>query len=249
MIEQAIILAAGLGTRLKPLTDHAPKCMTEVHGTPILLNALRNLRENGIERCTIAVGYMSQAVKSAVGNEFEGLKISYVYNRIYYKTNDMYSLWLARSALERGALVLEGDVFFRSETLRRAISAMGERSYYLAGKYMGKENEVWIETNESMRVRSIVSFKNESGPIGAHTYLSSGMLAVQPEYGRLFSRWLTEFVDSGRVNLLFDDILGEHALEEELYIFKIEDSDWVEIDTREDLERAEAVFKIPLSIL
>ena len=245
MVEHAIILAAGLGTRLKPLTDHAPKCMTEVHGTPILLNALRNLRENSIEQCTIAIGYMAPAIKSAVGSEFEGLRVSYVYNHIYENTNDMYSLWLARNVLERGALILEGDVFFRAEILRRARSVMGERSYYLAGKYRGKENEVWIETDYRLRVTSITALRNGSGPIGKHTYLSSGMLVVQPEYGRVFSRWLTEFVQNRRVNLLFDDILSEHALEAELYVFEIEDSNWVEIDTREDLSRAETTFTMP----
>lgn len=125
MIENAIILAAGTGSRMKPLTDHAPKCLTEINGTPILLNALDNLAEIGIKRCVIVTGYFSEVIKDVIGTGYRGIKIEYIYNKHFDKTNDMYSLWLAREILEKGTILLEGDIFFRPETLRNTLTVMG----------------------------------------------------------------------------------------------------------------------------
>lgn len=243
MIENAIILAAGTGSRLKPLTDHAPKCLTEINGTPILLNALDNLVEIGIMRCVIVTGYFSEAIKDVIGTGYRGIKIEYIYNKHYNKTNDMYSLWLAREIMKRGTVLLEGDIFFRSETLVNALTGMGGRSYYLAGKYNGTDNEILITTGPDYEIKSIDVLKNRKGGIDNLNFMSSGMMVIQADYGKHFSQWLTVFVNEKNVNILFDEVLSEYTSEYALHLFKISHKEWVEIDTIEDLKRAENVFQ------
>ena len=243
MIEHAIVLAAGLGTRLKPVTDHLPKCLTEVNKKPILLNALENLSELGIRHCTVVTGYLGDKIETAAGSGYKGVEIHYVINEAYEKTNDMYSLWLARDVMEKGAIIIEGDVFFRGHTLKEAIYHMGVRSYYLAGKYCGQPDEVLLRTDDENRILSIKVIRGESAPRDEHTFMSSGILVVQPDYGTAFSRWLSQWVDHNRITVLFDDVLAAHATDLPLLVYEINSREWVEIDKREDLIKAETIFR------
>jgi choline kinase len=243
VLDKAIILAAGFGSRLIPLTDGAPKCLTLVNGTPILLNALGALACAGVKECVIVTGYMAQAVESAVGGSHSGMKVRYVLNEHYAKTNDMYSLLLASDALVEGALVVEGDVFFRPPLLLEADGTMGPKSYYFAGLYDGRTNELRIETSADRYVLSIDVLRGgKSGPKGRNVFFSAGFLAVQRELGVRLSRWLSEFAARGEVNILFDDVLAAHVRESGLFVYEISMRDWVEIDTLEDLKRAEETF-------
>ena len=243
MIEHAIVLAAGLGTRLKPLTDHSPKCLTEVNKKPILLNTLENLSEIGIPHCTVVTGYLGDKIETAAGSSHKGVEISYVKNEVYEKTNDMYSLWLARDVMEKGTIIIEGDVFFRCHTLKEAVYHMGDRSYYVGGKYCGQPGEVLLRTDNEKRILSITVLRGESGPRDKHTFMSSGILVVQPDYGTAFSGWLSHWVDHNRITVLFDDVLGAHATDLPLSVYEITSRDWVEIDKREDLLKAETLFR------
>lgn len=79
--KKAVILAAGCGSRLRPLTDLRPKPLVEVNGTPILHNALGNLEAVGVEEITIVVGYRKDAIQYSCGNHFGNLAINYVESR------------------------------------------------------------------------------------------------------------------------------------------------------------------------
>lgn len=241
--EHAIILAAGIGTRLKPLTDHSPKCLTEVNGRSILINTLKNLSTLGIRSCTIVTGYLGEKIKSAANDCNSGVEVRCVRSDVYKKTGDMYSLWLARDVLENGAVILEGDIFFKLHILKEALETMGDRSFYLAGRYYGQPDEVIIKTNGEKKVLSIEVLRVGSVPLSEHTFMSSGILVVQPDYGTAFSWWLSQWVEKNRVIVLFDDVLGDHASDLPLWVYEISSQDWVEIDTIDDLSRAEAIFR------
>jgi CTP:phosphocholine cytidylyltransferase-like protein len=241
-IDHAIVLAAGLGKRLKPITDHSPKCLTKVNRTPILVNALENLSAIGIPNCTIVIGYLSEKIVKTIGTSFSGVNIHYIENNIYESTNDMYSLWLARDILKKGAVIIEGDVFIRQKTLERAFSSMGDRSFYIAGKYNGKPDEVTIKTDLKRLIQSIDILWGKGKPPGNNTFMSSGILAIQAAYGKQFSEWLEKWVREKRVNFLFDDVLSKYVGSHSLWVYEIKWDEWVEIDTAEDLKRAEVLF-------
>ncbi|UCB44313.1 MAG: phosphocholine cytidylyltransferase family protein [Spirochaetota bacterium] len=241
-IEHAIVLAAGLGKRLKPITDHSPKCLTEVNRTPILVNTLENLSAIGISNCTIVIGYLSEKIVQTIGKNFCGVNVHYIENSIYDSTNDMYSLWLACETLDKGAIIFEGDVFLRPDTLERALTSMGERSFYIAGRYNGKADEVIIKTDSKLLIRSIDVSWGRGKPPGNYTFMSSGILAVHSGYGKRLSKWLEDWVREKKVNFLFDDVLSQYVGSHSLWVYEIRWDEWVEIDTAEDLKRAEALF-------
>lgn len=119
---QAIILAAGMGRRLGELTDDNTKCMLEVNGTRLIHRTLDNLAEVGIKRVVLVVGYKAENVKRLIGDRYKDIDIVYVENKIYDKTNNIYSLFLAREyLLEEDSLLLESDLIFESSVLRKIV--------------------------------------------------------------------------------------------------------------------------------
>jgi len=115
---QAIILAAGNGSRLRPVTDNIPKTMVKVCGRTIIRRTLNCLAEiKRIEEVIIVVGYKAEKIREHVGESYKGMKINYVLNKHYASTNNIYSLWLAKDYVTDDVILLEGDVIFAKEML------------------------------------------------------------------------------------------------------------------------------------
>ncbi|MGL3111831.1 aminotransferase class V-fold PLP-dependent enzyme [Bradyrhizobium sp. BR 1432] len=110
--ERAIILAAGKGERLLPITAHRPKPRPPVNGTPILRNCVQMLGTSGIMRATIVVGHLGNLIREELGSELAGVEIEYVPINDYLQTNNIVSLWAARDRLCNDVIIIEGDVFF-----------------------------------------------------------------------------------------------------------------------------------------
>ena len=96
---QAIILAAGMGKRLGEYTKNNTKCMVPVNGTPLIDRVLKQLSELSLRRVVIVVGYEGKKLMDYLGTEKNGLRIEYVNNPVYDKTNNIYSLALAKDKL------------------------------------------------------------------------------------------------------------------------------------------------------
>ena len=121
MVEKAIILVAGMGTRLQPRTFSTHKCMTKVNGVPIIENALDCLSSIGVAQTTLVGGYLGDAIRARIGTLHRGMHIRYTANEHYAETNTSYSL---KSGLEVTTdydqlYILEGDVFFEEALLRK----------------------------------------------------------------------------------------------------------------------------------
>jgi choline kinase len=114
---RAVVLAAGLGSRLGARTARVPKCLVEVNGTPIVINALERLEEAGIEETLVVVGYLEENVRQRLGTVMGRMRISYRANTEFRRTNTTYSLWLALNDVDEDIVVLEGDVFFGRRVL------------------------------------------------------------------------------------------------------------------------------------
>lgn len=125
MRRKAVILAAGMGTRLKPLTSNNHKCLTLVCGVSILKNALNMLAMNEFLEVVLVVGYLKDKVKETIGLQYKGMQIIYADNNRYAETNTSFSLQIGLGKTSRydELYVLEGDVFFEDTVLKRLISA------------------------------------------------------------------------------------------------------------------------------
>ena len=89
---KALILAAGLGSRLRPLTDEVPKCMVKVNGVSIIDKQIQNLKENGVNELFVVTGYKGDILEKHIIEKYNALDIKILHNDVYDRTNNMYSL-------------------------------------------------------------------------------------------------------------------------------------------------------------
>lgn len=119
----AVILAAGVSSRLRPLTDAAPKSLLHVGGVPLLERNLRALEICGLENVVIVTGYLSAVLEEFVSSRRRSLEVAYVHNPSYASTNNNYSLWLALEHLRSGPiLLLDADILYHPDILRALLS-------------------------------------------------------------------------------------------------------------------------------
>ncbi len=124
-VRRAVILAAGMGSRLLPMTIDMPKCLTEINGQPILLRALRALSNQGFSDVVIVVGHNADKIRQRVGTHHCGLAITYVDAPRYQTTNNICSLWDARHFCDEDIILLEGDVVFDEDVLTQMLQQAG----------------------------------------------------------------------------------------------------------------------------
>ena len=92
---KAVILAAGIGSRLRPLTDNVPKCMVEVNGIKIIEKQIKSLLNNGIKEIAVVTGYQHEILNKYLNENFPFIEI--IDNKEYLKTNNMYSMFLTKN--------------------------------------------------------------------------------------------------------------------------------------------------------
>ena len=137
---QAIILAAGMGKRLKDLTANNTKCMVKVNGITLIERSLRQLDELGLKQIVIVVGYEGKKLIDFISTLGIHTPILYVDNPIYDKTNNIYSLALAKEyLLEDDTLLLESDLIFEEGILKKLMEDPRE-TLALVDKY-----ESWMD--------------------------------------------------------------------------------------------------------
>ncbi|NTB87758.1 phosphocholine cytidylyltransferase family protein [Agrobacterium tumefaciens] len=251
--KRAVILAAGFGSRLRPLTDLRPKPLVEVNGVPILHNALRNLEAVGVEDVTIVVGYRKDAIQYACGSRFGRLEISYVESAVFDKTGSAYSLWLAREALLQGdCYLLEGDVFFEVNAL-----------HYLTINDVPNTSAV-APFDSSMEGSAVVLGENDYIAEVRMKQTAANLVDGSPQLFKTMNLMRLSSTDlRGKIVPFLDDLIGTGAVKaytEELFANLIErrglrvaaarcdNLRWYEIDSAEDLRIAERIFAAPMRL-
>jgi NDP-sugar pyrophosphorylase family protein len=242
---RAVILAAGMGSRLRPLTLERPKPLVEVHGTPILHNAIRNLASIGVRDVTIVVGYRREVIESSCGKEFAGVRINYVTSDVYDRTGSAYSLWLARDALLTGdALLLEGDVFFERAVLTRMVASAHPDVCAVAPITPDISGSA-VTLAENGRVRQILM--NQSADDERDEPLLKTMNLYRFSAATLRETLvpaLDDAVTRGEVRSYIEQVLGLLFERRKLALGAVVcgDLNWFEIDNQNDLRIAESIF-------
>ena len=242
-ISKAVILAAGLGSRLRPVTEEMPKCLTEINGKPILSHTLQSLNKYGINEVTIVIGYHGQAVIDQFGSQFEGIRISYLWNERYAQTNTMYSAWLARDVLKDGAFLIEGDVLFKESFLSVTQKIPKDRSIWVVSRFGPDFDGSMSITNEEGRIIEIRIVRTQLENYSDNLFKSTGILRISPAYGLRFSQWLSEEVSKCNINIYYDLVIAQHLEEFPIFVKCVEKSQWIEIDNLQDLKKAEKIFQ------
>jgi choline kinase len=234
---RGVILAAGGGTRLRPLTDHQPKCLVSVNGIPIVENALRALRHAGCSSVSIVAGYKADVLRERLGSHPQGMPVDYLLNADWATTNSMFSLHLA---LEQGPAryVVEGDVFFDPKLLPP--TEPPDICWLVDGSYRAFDG-AYVQRGGDSYVGDLRIVKNPA-ELGAEWAKSVGILLMSYRGSAGLRDWLRAAVLQEKRNLYYDLIIAEHLNERKVQALDIAPAKWWEIDTPVDLANAEKLF-------
>ncbi len=234
---RGIILAAGGGTRLRPLTEHQPKCLVPVNGVPIVENALRALRQVECSSVSIVVGYKADVLRQHLGSEFYGMPLDYVNNAQWATTNSMFSLHLS---LEQGPAryVIEGDVYFAPDVLRHLTPL--DVGWMVDSGHRSSDG-AYLQCGTGGYVTDLRIIRSAT-KLGREWSKSVGILSLSDLGAFRLQEWLRAAVSQAKQNLYYDLIIAEHLKERSVQALDIAPAKWCEVDTPEDLANAERLF-------
>ena len=226
---KAVILASGIGKRLRPLTDRCPKPLLRIGDKTLLDYQLESLIKHGIQNVIITTGPFGGKLEEHISNNYR-IKAWFVNNPKYEVTNYIYSLWLARDFIDSEVLLLHGDMLFDDILIGKLIEAKDNR--VLVNKEITppeKDFKALIKNNRIIKIGVEVS--------GPSTYFCAPMYKFSKAD---FLRWIAEmdgFINRGKVNCYAENALNEILREVTLYPLYLKEF-CMEIDTVNDLERA-----------
>ncbi|HAK46484.1 MAG TPA: nucleotidyl transferase, partial [Spirochaeta sp.] len=234
-VTTAVLLAAGTGSRLYPLTQEAPKCLTMVNGSSILERLISNLKTHGFKKLIIVTGYLQDCIKDFLGNQSDGIKIEYVFSSKYKTTNNIYSLWMARNKIRNSFMLIESDLVFDESLL----SDMIYPDRIAAARLQPWMDGTCITVNQRNMVKTFVADDAES--FGEVKYKTVNIYSLSFNSWSKILKRLNEYIKDGKVNdyyeKVFSDLLAEGSLSFEKISF--DHKPWYEIDNLIDLAEAE----------
>lgn len=237
----AIILAAGVGSRIRPLTDNCPKSLLTVDGKTILEMMITNIRECGIDDIVVVLGYLEGQIRDFVASTFPDLSVTFIVNELYAETNTGYSLMLAAEAVEgRGFVKFDADVVFDKAILNRLIDSDYETCLCVDTNIQLDAEEIKVAIGEGNRVTHASKTLDPRNAIGE----SIGIEKIsQSTAASLFNELRKMMEDQGNHQAYYEAAY-EHLIEqsEPFYALDITGLKWIEIDTIEDFNEAENIF-------
>lgn len=242
---QAIILAAGMGKRLGDFTKNNTKCMVPVNGVRLIDRALDQLSKLNLNRVVIVVGYEGQNLMDYVGNEHNGLKIEYINNPIYDKTNNIYSLALAKEQMmEDDTLLIESDLIYEEGMLKLLVDHPSP-NLALVAKYESWMDGTMVCIDDD---NNIVNFVTKSAFTYSDVdkyYKTVNIYKFSAEFSRnRYVPFLEAYTKSVGNNEYYENVLRIISFlnSHDLKALPISNIKWYEIDDKQDLDIAEALF-------
>ena len=241
---QAVILAAGIGSRLLPITDEIPKCLVPVNGKPMLVNTLELLEGRGIREVVIVVGHLKERVYEAVGRSFGEMRISYVENNVYDKTNNVYSLWLARDRLDRDSLVLACDLYYDGVVIDALLQNRSPCNVLVSKYDPSFMDGTVVKIGEKNTIKELIVKKNQGKDfVYSDKYKTVNINYFSEEFLReYFVPYLDLYVRVNGKQCFYELVLGGliYFGKPEIYAVVVDAHKWCEIDDENDLHRAES---------
>lgn len=242
---QAIILAAGMGKRLKELTANNTKCMVKVNGITLIERSLRQLEQCHLKQIVIVVGYEGEKLKDYIATLYIKTPIIYVDNPIYDKTNNIYSLALAKDyLLEDDTLLLESDLIYEEGILQDLIEDERE-TLALVDKYESWMDGTVIKVGENDEILEFVPGKKFVFEDIPQYYKTVNIYKFSRHFSQThYVPFLDAYSKALGNNEYYEQVLRVITLldEPEIMARRLHGERWYEIDDVQDLDIAESLF-------
>ncbi len=243
---QAIILAAGMGRRLGELTSQNTKCMVKVNGVSLIDRLLGQLSRLALNRVVIVVGYKGQELKDYIGQRYaDRLKIEYVENPVYDRTNNIYSLALAKDQLqEDDTLLIESDLIF-SDRLFPMVVDNAQPNVALVAKYESWMDGTMVTIDKEQNIVNFVPKKAFNYADIDKYYKTVNIYKFSKEFSQQkYVPFLDAYSKAMGNNEYYEQVLRVITMIDDsgLKALPIGQEKWYEIDDVQDLDIAETIF-------
>lgn len=250
---QLIILAAGIGRRLRHATTDKPKCMVEVNGKTLIERSLDNIDKERFSRIILVVGYRKENIYSLLGDSHNGVPITYVENPVYDKTNNIYSLYLARNLLvEDDTILMESDLIYEKKILDDLL-ANRHPNVVVVDKYKSHMDGTVVKIADNQEVTAFISKRHFDYREVDSYYKTVNIYKFSREFSQnTYVPFLELYCKVQGLNKYYEQVLRVILTldQQNLKAQTVKGENWYEIDTIPDLRNAELLFAdIPMKKL
>ncbi len=243
---KGLILAAGFGKRLQPLTNKIPKSMVEINGEPLLVHTLNILSGCGIKEIGIVVGHLADYIKERIGYSWNGVQIKYFENEEYETTNNVFSMYKAMSFFDDDVILSECDIYYKRDLIEKVVADDSECSIVVSPFNPDTMDGTVIRVFKNKAIELILgkwqgadfNYADCQKTVNVYKF-SKGF--IQEKFAPLL-KW---YVEKMGKNSYYEKILGSLIYYKEcnINVVSVPETAWCEIDNLEDLEKARNYFK------
>jgi choline kinase len=242
---RAVILAAGRGVRLRPATDQIPKPLVSVFGASILERQIELLEQVGVREVLLVTGYRGEMLERAVETRQSSIQFHFRRNPDWASTNSAISLSLASEFLQGGGYILEGDGVFRmsaSLQIRDGAEHFEGEVLWVAAQLREPIDGCVLETDGQARLTGIRIVRAAELRPGQPFLKSAGLVLVSSGGAAKLFELVNRNREAYRTKY-YDLVFADHLSRWDARVCPISGDDWAEVDTLEDLRRAEELFR------
>jgi len=240
---KAVILAAGMASRLRPLTNNTPKCLLDVKGRSLLERSMDSLISCGISDFVIVTGYLHEMIENFVkGHYGNSINVEFINNDVFETTNNIYSLWLARKAVDgEEFLLLDSDLLYDSHIAKLVIESTAANVLTLIRHELGEE-EMKVVVDDALNITEINKTCDPKRAAGE----SLGIEKFGKDYSTALYKELDKMMNQEHLENKFYELAFERLIPQGHTFTVVDASDYFscELDTVEDFENAKST--IPL---
>ena len=242
---QALILAAGMGSRLGKYTKDNTKCMLEINGETLIKQAMDKLNNVGITKLILVVGYKKDNLIDHIGSRYKNIKIEYIENPIYNKTNNIYSLYLAKEKLaEDDTILLESDLLFEESILEKLLND-NRKSLAVVDKYKSWMDGTSVIIDNEDHILNFFSKKSFRFQNVGNYYKTVNIYKFSKDFSNnIYIPFLEAYSRAMGDNEYYESVLRVLTVldSHELRALKLDCEKWYEIDDVQDKHNTEVIF-------
>lgn len=233
---KAVILAAGLGTRLRPITNEVPKCMVPVNGVRIIDKQIDNLLANGVSDIYVVDGYKAEVLSAHLNEDFPQVHI--VSNPRYAETNNMYSLYLTSQYVKgEEFLLMNADVYYDSNIIKGMLEGDGQSKIACdRSQYLEESMKITLDGDKINHISKKISEAE-------HYAVSIDVYRISADDSKVLFKEIEDTIVGQKDENSWTEVALDNIFPQTSFKPYVIEGRWFEIDNHDDLHRAEEIFK------